>query len=106
MKIVRTTRYRRDMDRIGASSAEMEALERNIADMPTSGAVVPGLRGIRKIRFGLAGRGKRGGGRAIYYLLVADDAAIMLAAYAKNEKDDLSPADRKAILTLLKEFDP
>lgn len=105
MEIVRTARYRRDMARIGASSEDIEKLERAIAEAPTAGAVISGLRGIRKIRFGIAGRGKRGGGRAIYYLMLADDTAIMLAAYAKSEKDDLTPADRKAILALLKEID-
>ena len=75
-----------------------------IAIDPACGDPIPGLGGIRKVRFRLGGRGKRGGGRAIYFLMVADDAAIMLFAYAKNEREDLSADQRKAALAILKEF--
>jgi hypothetical protein len=36
--------------------------------------------------------------------MLSDDAAIMLSACAKNEKGDLSEADRRTIKDLLKEF--
>lgn len=104
MKIVRTKRYLKDLKRIGATNAEADAIDRMIAINPTAGDVVQGLSGIRKIRFALRNRGKRGGGRAIYFLMLADDAALMLTAYAKNEKADLSSEDRKALLALIKEL--
>jgi hypothetical protein len=62
------------------------------------------LRGIRKLRFAFGGRGKSGGGRVIYFLQLADDTALLLMAYAKNEKADLSSNDRKALLALVKEL--
>lgn len=71
---------------------------------PNSGDVIPGLGGIRKIRFQLGNKGKRGGGRAIYFLMVADDAAVMLFAYAKSAKEDLTPAEKKTALALMKEI--
>jgi hypothetical protein len=104
MKIVRTRRYRKDIKRIGASVADIQVLEGAIASDPTIGDVIPGLGGIRKIRFGIGNRGKRGGGRAIYFLIVADDMAIMLFAYAKNEQEDLTQEQRKAALEIMKEF--
>lgn len=104
MKIVRTKRYLKDLKRLGVSDADRAVLERSIAANPTVGDVIKGLDGIRKARFGFGGRGKRGGGRAIYFLMLADDTAVMLSAYAKNEKDDLSPEDRKALAALLKEL--
>lgn len=104
LKIVRTKRYLKDLKRSGATSAEADAIDRTIASNPTAGDVVQGLSGIRKIRFGLHNRGKRGGGRAIYFMMLADDAALMLTAYAKNEKADLSSEDRKALLALIKEL--
>jgi hypothetical protein len=66
MKIVRTRRYLKDMKRIGATAIDMASLEQEIAANPTAGDVIQGLGGIRKIRFGIGNRGKRGGGRAIY----------------------------------------
>lgn len=90
MKVVRTKRYLKDMKRIGASAVDMSSLEQEIAANPTAGDLIQGLGGVRKIRFGIGNRGKRGGGRAIYFLMIADDVALLLTAYAKNEKSDLS----------------
>ncbi|GLS21047.1 hypothetical protein GCM10007874_40640 [Labrys miyagiensis] len=71
---------------------------------PKVGDVVPGLGGIRKIRFALRNKGKRGGGRAIYFLMIADDLAVMLFAYAKSEKEDMTSDERKLALALMKEI--
>lgn len=90
MKIVRTSRYLRDLKRLRASAEDVARLEQSIASDPTAGDVIPGLGGIRKLRFGLGNRGKRGGGRAIYFLVLADDVAVMIFAYAKNEQEDLT----------------
>jgi hypothetical protein len=87
------------------SDAHKLVLEQSIANDPTIGDLIPGLQGVRKVRFAMRDRGKRGGGRAIYYLMMADDLAIMLTAYAKNEQEDLSPDQKKAILAVLKELD-
>ena len=104
VRIVRTERYVRDLKRIGASNADVASLERAIASDPTCGDVITGLSGIRKFRFGFGGRGKRGGGRAVYILMMANDTAIMLFAYAKNEQEDLTSDQRKAVLALIKEL--
>lgn len=104
MQIVRTSRYLKDLKRIGATASDAARLEAEIASNPQAGDVIPGLGGLRKIRFGVAGRGKRGGGRAIYFLMIAKDVAIMVFAYAKADQEDLSPAQRKAALALVKEL--
>jgi hypothetical protein len=36
--------------------------------------------------------------------MLSDDLAIMLTAYAKNERENLSPEQKKAILAALKEL--
>ena len=104
MQIVRTSRYLKDLKRIGATASDAARLEAEIASNPQAGDVIPGLGGLRKIRFGVAGRGKRGGGRAIYFLMIAKDVVIMVFAYAKADQEDLSPAQRKAALALVKEL--
>ncbi len=73
MKVVRTRRYLKDMKRIGASAADMMAVEQAIASNPAAGDVIQGLGGIRKIRFRLGSRGKSGGGRAIYFLMISEE---------------------------------
>ena len=45
--------------------------------------------------------GKRGGGRVIYYVALGTDRFYMMAAYPKNQRDDLSPEQRNRILAAL-----
>ncbi|MCA3270405.1 MAG: hypothetical protein ING12_00290 [Roseomonas sp.] len=104
MQIVRTGLYLRQMKRLGASSTVMGRLEAEIALNPQAGDVIPGLMGLRKIRFSLGNKGKRGGGRAVYFLMVSDDVAVMIFAYAKSAQEDLTTEQRKAALALLKEM--
>ncbi len=104
IRIVRTRQYLRDLKRLKASPDDVDRMERAIAANPLAAPAIQGLHGIRKARFRIAKRGKSGGGRAIYFFMVAEDAVIMLMAYPKSEKDDLSPDDRKALLRILKEL--
>lgn len=65
-----------------------------LAHNPTAGDLVPGTGGIRKVRWALEGRGKRGGARVIYFYHGADMPLFALTAYAKNERANLSQQDR------------
>jgi hypothetical protein len=90
---------------MGVSAAEARTLEAALAGDPMLGDLVPGLKGIRKVRFGFGGRGKRGGGRAVYVAMLADDLLVMLLAYAKSEQTDLTPGQRRTLLALLEELE-
>jgi hypothetical protein len=61
---------------------------------PLAGDVIPGTGGVRKLRWGLEGRGKRGGARVIYFHHDAGLPLFLLMAFAKNERTDLSQQDR------------
>ena len=56
---------------------------------PDAGAVVPGTGGVRKLRWSVAGRGKRGGLRVIYYWRVSADEIWMLTVYGKSERESI-----------------
>ena len=58
---------------------------------PETGAVIPGGGGLRKVRMGGRGRGKRGGFRVIYVLFLEQTASLLLTGYSKSEKEDLPP---------------
>lgn len=101
MKIVRLKPYLRACRDMDLDEAAMRAIELDIAAAPHLHPMIKGLRGVRKARIALPGRGKRGGGRVIYYLTVTPEVLFMLTAYGKNEQDDLSPDQRRAILAVL-----
>ena len=64
---------------------------------PAVGAAIPGTGGIRKVRWAGSGRGKRGGARVIYFAALGHGTILMLYIYAKNEQEDLSEAQKKAL---------
>lgn len=70
---------------------------------PKAGKVMPGSGGLRKIRIPLSGRGKRGGGRVIYYFLDRLDRIYLLFFFPKNEQADLTRDQLRAIKLLLEE---
>jgi mRNA-degrading endonuclease RelE of RelBE toxin-antitoxin system len=72
-----------------------------LASNPLAGDVIPGLGGVRKLRFAPKGRGKSGAFRVIYYVLTDDLPVLALLIYGKNEQSDLSSAQRKAIAALV-----
>jgi mRNA-degrading endonuclease RelE of RelBE toxin-antitoxin system len=64
---------------------EYLGLQGYLFEHPEAGDVVPGSGGVRKIRWMMTGRGKRGGVRVIYYWKRQDNEIWMLTIYAKNE---------------------
>lgn len=83
---------------------ERRSLEFELLNNPTKGPVIPGTGGVRKIRVALPGRGKRGGARVIYYLGRRRERIYMIAAYAKSDEADLTPADKAVIRKLVREL--
>jgi hypothetical protein len=66
--------------------------------------VIPGSGGVRKVRFGFGGRGKSGGARTIYFFSGEDLPVFVLAAFAKNEKADLSVSERNALSRMVRDM--
>jgi mRNA-degrading endonuclease RelE of RelBE toxin-antitoxin system len=61
-----------------------------VAD-PEAGDLIRHSGGLRKIRWSVAGRGKRGGGRAIYYWAPARETILMLLMYERMSKTISAP---------------
>ena len=51
-----------------------------------------------------SGRGKQGGIRTIYFYHAGPEAIYLLTAYAKSDRDDLTPADAKALSRIVAEI--
>lgn len=71
------------------SDDEYGALQWALAANPLAGDVVRGTGGVRKLRWSVAGRGKRGGVRVIYFARTHKGEIWMLTIYAKTEADSI-----------------
>jgi mRNA-degrading endonuclease RelE of RelBE toxin-antitoxin system len=69
---------------------EYRVLQNHLVKIPDSGEIIQGSGRIRKIRWAMKGRGKRGGIRIIYYWATSRDQIFMLYVYAKNKHNDLT----------------
>lgn len=78
--------------------------QRKLAEHPEMGDLIEGTGGLRKVRVPVAGRGKRGGARVIYYHFTSASQIAMLTIYAKNEQDDLSPAQREILRRIIEHW--
>ena len=72
------------------------ALQAFLSVHPQAGNVIRGTGGVRKIRWAMRGRGKRGGSRIIYYWFAKEEHIYLLTVYAKGAKDDLTTTEREA----------
>lgn len=81
---------------------ERVALVGYLARHPTAGNVIEGTGGLRKLRWALEGRGKRGGARVIYFFHNPSIPLFLIDAYAKNVKSDLSQTERNEFRRMTK----
>jgi hypothetical protein len=73
---------------------------------PRAAPVVPGTGGLRKLRFAPPEwhTGKRGALRVCYAYFREHSIVVLMAAYSKNRKDNLSPAEKTVIKKMIAEI--
>ena len=79
------------------SDDDYSKLQQALLADPEAGAIIPGSGGVRKLRWGVAGRGKRGGIRVIYFLRTAQGQIWMLTLYAENVTENIPASVLKQI---------
>lgn len=82
----------------------MDKAEEEIANNPTKWPVIQGTGGIRKARFSIGNKGKRGGGRIWYFYFIQKEEIYLLRAYLKNEKEDLTAIDKSLLRQSVKDL--
>ena len=83
---------------------EYRSLQEALLLRPEAGDVISGGGGLRKIRWRVTGKGKRGGVRVIYYWDTPDDIIYMLLVYKKNVQEDLTATQLKVLRQLVEEW--
>ena len=79
------------------TEAERSQIVAMVATSPECGEIMQGTGGFRKVRVPRAGMGKRGGARVIYILRNEDFPIFLVAAYAKNVKENLTKQERNQL---------
>ncbi|PPD27263.1 MAG: DNA-binding protein [Methylomonas sp.] len=62
---------------------------------PTAGDVIPGADGARKVRWSVAGKGKRGGVRVIYFNLTEQGTVVLVTLYTKADQANIQASNIK-----------
>ncbi len=65
---------------------EYGLLQLELINRPSSGNLIPGGKGVRKLRWALEGKGKSGGIRILYYLYLSKHQIYMLYLFKKSEQ--------------------
>ncbi len=105
MVIVETSIFTRQVREL-LSQEEYRELQIALANRPNAGSVIVGSGGLRKVRWAIKGKGKRGGVRVIYYWAVKQEQLLMLLIYGKSERDDLRPDQLKTLRKTIEEEYP
>ena len=85
------------------SDEEYRQLQLALLIRPEQGALIRGSGGLRKLRWGAQGRGKRGSVRVICYLHAGEQCFYVLLIYAKAVQDDMMPAQLRVLRRLVQE---
>lgn len=83
---------------------EYRKLQSFLIEQSDAGDLIQGTGGLRKLRWSLENKGKRGGIRVIYYWQVAEDQIYFFTLYAKNEVSDLSAREKKTLKQMLEDW--
>lgn len=87
---------------VGLDDDERTAIVVMIAEDPGAGEIMPGCGGARKLRVARPGQGKSGGYRVVTYFGGDTIPFFLLTVFGKNEKANLTKAERNALAGLTK----
>jgi hypothetical protein len=91
--------FDRQWQNMGLGDNELRQLQETLLEHPKAGKVIRGTKGLRKIRIAFEGQGKSG--RVAYVDFTVHETIYLITAYHKNEKDNLSKAERNAIAKII-----
>ena len=78
-------------------------LQEALVEQPDLGDLIQGSGGLRKVRWKLPPKGKRGGVRVIYYWWANEDQLLMLLIYPKNEQENLTKQQQSILADLVRQ---
>lgn len=93
--------FDRQWAKMGLTDNDLKRLQYELLKNPAIGDVMQKTGGLRKVRFAFESRGKSGSVRVAYVDFAVYEKIYLITAYPKNEKENLSEADKNAIKKLI-----
>ena len=90
--VIETPTFVKQADQVWSEAERLDFITW-ISRNPLAGDVIPGTDGARKVRWSVAGKGKRGGVRIIYFNRSAAGLIYLVAIYRKSDQGTLGPTD-------------
>ena len=100
-----TYEFDRNWKNMGLSANELKELQEELIFNPTKGDLMQGTGGLRKLRIAFENRGKSGSGRVCYVDFAIYEKLYLITAYPKNDKENLSKAERNAIADMIQQLE-
>ncbi|OFZ85148.1 MAG: addiction module toxin RelE [Betaproteobacteria bacterium RBG_16_66_20] len=101
--VAETPEYLGSAEKLLPAADRMDVVE-YLAANPKAGDLMQGAGGVRKLRWARGGRGKSGGVRVIYYFHSEAMPLYLLTMFGKNERDNLSKAERNDLAGMVRTF--
>ena len=102
MEFVETPIFTKEVHR-HLNASGYRALQLALLLRPEQGKVIPGTGGLRKLRWGVRDRGKRGALRLIYYWNTDTERIYMLFLYHKSSQEDLTRDQLRILRRIVRE---
>ena len=100
--VVETPGYLVSAKSAGIPDAVRAEIVTAVARNPEAGDLMVGSGGLRKFRFARPGGGKSGGFRVLTYSISDDLPVFLIGVFGKNQKANLSSAERNELARRLK----
>ena len=94
-----------DWAELGLSDVDLVRLQTALLQDPESGVVIEGAGGLRKLRFSRHGSGKSGGCRVCYASYPGYGVILLVMAYGKSRKSELTQAEKKGLVKVMKTYE-
>jgi hypothetical protein len=101
-EFIETAEFQSRWKDLGMTEDDLQELQNYLMEHPDVAPVIQGTGGVRKLRWAREGRGKSGGLRTIYIDMRTLGRIYLVTVFGKDEKDDLSPAEKTVIKAFVK----
>lgn len=103
-EFIETTEFQSRWKNLGMTDDDLRELQNYLMEHPDVAPMIQGTGGLRKLRWAREGKGKSGGLRTIYIDMRSSAQIYLVTVFGKDEKDDLSPAEKKLMKAFVKEL--